>query len=190
MRMKTIGIILLLFLGHIQNSSADYPKTDADYAFLPPLCKARSAGPKSPDYQMWVKRVGEDFNNVHHYCAGLHTLNLALKEQNPSEQQAKFRGAVNEISYVPSHSAPDFKLLPRIFYDMGQVYQYMGQIDDAIEAQQKSISLYQKTSFPYAALSDLYEKKNMKSEAKSILETGLKHNPNSKILIKRLKKFK
>nr|WP_225587500.1 hypothetical protein [Methylomonas fluvii] len=80
--------------------------------------------------------------------------------------------------------------MPKIFYDVGQAYQFMGEIDEAIAANLKSISLDKNNSFPYAALSSLYQRKNMKAEAKSILEKGLEHNPNSKILLKRMKNFK
>jgi tetratricopeptide (TPR) repeat protein len=190
MRMKKVRLFTLLFFACVQQAKAAFPKSDTDFAFLPPYCKARSSGGDSADYKSWERRLGNDFIHVHHYCAGLHTLNLAFKTRDEAEKKPLYHVALNEMLYVAEHASPGFKLLPKVYYDVGQIFQFMGQIDDAIAANQKSITLYQKTSFPYAALSDLYERKNMKAEAKSILEKGLEHSPNSKILLKRMKKFK
>ncbi|MDX8129470.1 hypothetical protein U737_08995 [Methylomonas sp. LW13] len=190
MRQKKVRLLPLLFIACIRNAAADYPKTDADYAFLPPYCKARASDQKSPDYQSWNRKLGDDFIHIHHYCAGLHTMNLAFRTHDEAEKQSKYRAAVGDLLYVPDHASPTFKLMPKIFYDVGQAYQFMGEIDEAIAANLKSISLDKNNSFPYAALSSLYQRKNMKAEAKTILEKGLEHNPNSKILLKRMKNFK
>lgn len=187
--MKKIGLIILLYIGFIRIATADYPETDFDYALLPPFCKARSVDYRTPLFQLWRNRLGPDFEHIHHYCAGLHTMNVAAKSRDIVERLYKYKVAAGEMAYIEAHAKPDFKILPKLYFDQGQAWEFGEKIDEAVKSYKKSIALYQKSALPYLALSDLYEKKNMKDQAKSILEQGLQHNPNSKPLLKRIKKY-
>ena len=77
--LKLLIIISLLLTS--QWACGAYPGTDADFAVLPPYCKARLSplGDKDPSNQLWNRRLGHDFLHIHHYCAGLHTRNLGDK---------------------------------------------------------------------------------------------------------------
>lgn len=186
--MKKIGLIILLYIGFIRVATAYYPQTDFDYALLPPFCKARASG-DTPEYRLWNNRLGPDFQHIHHYCAGLHTMNVAAKIRDVVERVYQYKVAAGEMAYIEAHAKPDFKIFPKLYFDQGQAWERGEKIDEAVTSYKKSIALYQKSALPYAALSDLYEKKNMKDQAKSILEQGLQHNPNSKPLLKRMKKY-
>ncbi len=53
----------------------------------------------------------------------------------------------------------------------------------------KNIRIYPKYTLNYAGLSKIYKKQDHITEAKKILELGLKHIPSSKLLKKRLKRL-
>jgi len=95
------------------------------------------------------------------------------------------------MSYPFNHGiAPNFVLLPKMYYDMGKVQEALDDYQSAIESYQKSVQKNPKVWMTYAALSDLLSKLNKNKEAIEILEKGLEHKPNSKPLLKRLAKLK
>lgn len=182
---KAIFIILFITLP----VKAEFPKSESDFVLLPPYCKARFGDKKSENYKAWGKRLGHDFLHLHHYCAGLHTLNLANKETDIKERNYKLTTAIGEMGYVLKNASQEFALLPKIYFDQGNIYELLNQPDKAMQDYQKSLSLNTKNSMPYAAMSDLYLKLNNKKEAIAILEKGLKYKPNSKVLRKHLEKL-
>ena len=80
---SVVKMILLLCLVFSSRSIfAVYPKTEEDFASLPPYCKARlNYDTKAPQYKQWDQRMGkETFLHVHHYCAALFSLDLARRD--------------------------------------------------------------------------------------------------------------
>lgn len=189
-RMSTFKkvIFIILFITTLP-TKADYPKTESDYALLPPYCKARDSDDHSAEHQAWKKRMGEDFIHIHHYCHGLHSRNLANSTTDRKQKNALLQAAVSEIEYLHEHASPKFSLLPKIAYDQGQIYEQMDLPIEALKKYQQSISLNPKNSQPYLALSYIYMKQNNKNEAIATLEQGLKYKPDSKSLRKQLEKL-
>lgn len=195
MNILKLLILISLFLAS-QWACGAYPGTDADFAVLPPYCKARLR--KDASYEVWNRRLGPDFLHVHHYCAGLHTRNIGdkfytshigdkLRSNNGREEH--YTTAIGEMGYVLTHASPTFKLLPKIYYDQGQMYETLGKTVEAMQVYQQSIKLNPKLPMPYAALSDLFKKQKNNKEAIMILEQGLKYKPTSKALLKRMEKL-
>ena len=87
------------------------------------------------------------------------------------------------MDYVLKNVSPTFKMLPKIYYDQGQIYEMMDKTVKAMQAYQQSIKLNPKLPMPYAALSDLFKKQKNNKEAIMILEQGLKYKPTSKALL-------
>lgn len=183
-------LILSSFLINPVNVNAEYPKTDLDFALLPPYCKARSSGDTSSLYKQWERKLGPDFLHIHHYCAGLHTLNLAFKENDKTQKNYLINVAISEMDYIPDHASEKFIILPKLYYDQGKAYEMMTKDDKAIESYEKSIKSNPKIAMPYAALSDLYKRKNMLEKAKEILNMGLTNKNDSKLLLEKIKDFK
>lgn len=154
-------------------------------AMLPPYCKD-SVDQKAVGYQEWVNKLGPDFVHVRHYCAGLYTMAVGVKLFDKSKREEAFNNAIQEMDYVLRYASADFALLPKISYDIGQLYEKLDKTDDAIKAYQYSIKLNPKLPIPYAALSDLFKKQKDTKAAVSILEQGLKYKPDSKALLKRM----
>ncbi len=174
------------------NAKADYPKTDYDYLGLPIYCKEMHQDTYKGTARalQWEKRLAGN-GGIHHYCAGLFTYNLAWKTNNNQDRINRLKQALNEMSYPFNHGiAPNFVLLPKMYYDMGKVQEALDDYQSAIESYQKSVQKNPKVWMTYAALSDLLSKLNKNKEAIEILEKGLEHKPNSKPLLKRLAKLK
>lgn len=182
--MKSLTLIMyicLLFAPQISQGSMDRPKTVEDFALLPPFCRAHvHAGYPNinqAEATLWAQRLGLGWPHVHHYCFGL----FDTTKNKPG-------AAIAEMDYVMKHSPP-FPLMPRISYDMGKLYEQIGDPNSAMQAYFKSIKLNPKLPMPYAALSDLFKKQNNNKDAIAILQQGLKFKPNSKALLKRLEKL-
>lgn len=186
--------IFIIFFMTTLSAKADYPKSENDFAFLPPYCKARIFqkqvdGQDSAQYKVWMKRLGPDFLHVHHHCAGLFTQMLANRITDKHQRNIQLDQAIKEMDYILEHASPKFGLLPKVSFDQGNIYEQMNQPDKAMQAYQKSISFNPKNPQPYIALSNLYIKQKNKNEALATLEQGLKYKPDSKSLIKQLEKL-
>ena len=168
------------------------PKTDEDFALLPPYCKARTVNGDTrivdPSLvKLWMARLGGGFQHVHHYCWGLFDLNNAHKIfDNKDRRNELLTSAIEEMQYVQKDAPPQFVLQPKISYDIGQIREELGDNSGAMQAYYQSIKLNPKLPMPYAALSDLFKKQKNTKEAIAILEQGLKYKPKSKALLKRL----
>ena len=192
MKILTIATYISLFLfSQWSYGSLNRPKTDEDFALLPPYCKARKLMEETryvdPSLQkLWMTRLGSDFQHVHHYCWGLFDLYNAHKIFDKARRDELLFSAIEEMHYVQQHAAPQFVLQPKISYDIGQIREELGDNSGAMQAYYQSIKLNPKLPMPYAALSDLFKKQKNTKEAIAILEQGLKYKPKSKALLKRL----
>lgn len=187
----TIYIGLFLFSQWSYCVSLGHPKTDEDFALLPPYCKVQMhagyEGNIDPTVvKIWEKRLGAGYYTSHHYCWGLHYVNLAHTAVDKAERNRALNAAINDMRYPLQYAPPEFILLPKISYDIGQILEELGDDVGAMQAYYQSIKLNPKLPRPYAAISDLYKKQNNTKEALAILEQGLKYKPKSKALLKRL----
>lgn len=166
-----------------------FPKTDLQFAMLPPYCEARMRHENDLKGQLWRKKLGPDFVHVHHYCAALNALNEAYKTSYKEDTRGMLSRAIKEIEYMEHQTSSNFILRPKIAYDKGTAYEGLKDYPNAISQYQQSIKYNPKLTPAYVALSDLYLKLNKKKEAMEILKQGLKFKPDSKALKKRLAKF-
>ncbi len=192
--MKNLLFIFLLIcvatLIHIQVVQAFMPgpQTDSDFARLPPYCKARLKGPKS-DRKYWSKRMWPDFIHMHHYCRGLHLLNKSLGVIDKNEKNSILLKAIQEFKYMQNMSSKDFYLRPEIANKAGNAYLRLGKVPEAFKEFSRGIKLNPKYVLNYVGLSKVCRKQGDITKAKEILQRGLKHNPSSKLLKKRLKRL-
>jgi tetratricopeptide (TPR) repeat protein len=184
-----VGLLLNAQSVFSDSKFSDSPKTEIDFAMLPPYCKARASEEPSKSYQHWLSRLGTDFVHINHYCNGLHIIAQSTRLFNKAEQNLLLNRAIQEMSYVEQHASSGFSLLPKISYDIGQLYEKMDKTVEAMQAYRYSIKLNPNLPIPYAALSDLFKKQKDDKMARSILEQGLEHKPSSKALLKRMEKF-
>lgn len=184
--------IILSFCISAESLAAYWPKTEAEFALLPPYCRVkmgRLQGLEVPESEInkWKKNFGPGYYHVHHVCAGLHT--MYILDSKPNVKDYEYIGAIKTYKYSQRHSPKDFVLQPKISLELGKIYLRLNRVPEAISELQNAIQLKPSYTAPYAVLSDYYIKIGLKDKAKAILEEGLKHSPNSKKLKRRLDKL-
>lgn len=180
----SLAVILFFFISS-ECFAKFYPETEADFALLPAYCKARSSSGNAPEaeIQKWKKLLGPGFIHVHHFCYGLHQLNI-INRGVPTASQ--FNTVLQEFNYTQKHAGKDFPLQPKISLEKGKILLQLDRSSEAISEFNTAIKLKPTYTAPYAALSDYFIKVGLKDNAKAILEEGLRHSPNSKKLKRRL----
>jgi tetratricopeptide (TPR) repeat protein len=129
----------------------------------------------------------EEFNHIHHYCAGLIETNRALFLSRTRQERAFYLShAIVEFDYVINNTPPDFKLLPEILTKKGANLIRLDQGPRAVAALQRAIGLRPDYWPAYAELSDYYRDAGDSLKAREYLEKGLSHSPNAEGLKRRL----
>lgn len=172
-------------------AAAGYPKTDAEFARLPPYCKARMSDDNGAAYNHWQGVFGRaNFVHLHHYCAALNDLNTARRDfANPEQQRNVLEAAVKNFTYVERMTRPDFFLRPEVSVQKGKALVLLGRTAEAVQNFNSAIVFRPDYTPAYAALSDLYVDLGEKHKASEILQRGLKAKPDSKVLHKRLQRL-
>ena len=180
-----LPLTLIIPTGHL----AAFPKTDADFALLPPYCKARSGKTTSTDAENWKRRMGKAWTHLHHYCSGLDYLNKANVAYDRETRIKLLNKALDGFSYMQKNARHEFILQPEISTQKGRVYLKLNQDGAALQEFHNAIKLKPKYTPAYSELSDYYRDNNNPEDARKILELGLRHNPKSKSLKRRLDKL-
>jgi tetratricopeptide (TPR) repeat protein len=181
-----LSSILIIPAGYL----AAFPKTDADFALLPPYCKARYGKTNSADAENWKRRIGRlGWVHIHHYCSALDHRNKANMASDEETRIKELRGAIGGFTYMQENAPRDFILQPEISTQKGRVYLRLNQDGAALKEFYDAIKLNPKYVPAYSELGDYYIDHNEPEEAKKILGIGLKQNPNSKSLKRRLDKI-
>jgi len=174
------------------NSAALLPfgPTEAEMVYMPDYCKAKSAGPNSPEYQAWAARVGSKYERIwgglHHYCAGVNNMNRYLRLVNDPKRGYYLSRAVGEMNYTLTKSFPDdFLLAGDMYLNRGLAYQLMHKDGEAAADFDKAITIDPTKVQGYLGLADIYSKGNNKIKALEIVSSGLKSVPSSKALQRR-----
>ena len=170
-----------------------YPETASDFMTLPPYCKARAGQDSANAVALWQRRLGANWIHVHHFCAGLHSLehmeNISFGSANAKEQKLfYFKSILGETSYMETHGQENISLFPFIYCTKVKGLIEFKHYEEAKKYLNKAINLNPKYSLSYFLLADVYQKTNNITLAKKTLEDGLKYSPKSKRLKRKLKK--
>lgn len=188
-RLTALAILLTCLMAPAVTWAA-WPYSEHDFNMLPPYCKAKFDKTTPADKDHWAKRIGPDFQHVHHYCAALHSLNVANATPDVSKSNYLLGEMVNEIQYVEKLSAPTFFLRAEMSVQKGRALARMKKLVPAMEAFNAAIKLNGKFSPAYAGLADVLLSAGQKSEAIKVLEKGIAAAPGSKSLHQRLARLK
>jgi hypothetical protein len=108
-------MLLYLVLFAAFDVRADYPRTEVDFAVLPPYCWVRFRGKGTPAAKMWNQKLkGNAFIHIHHYCAALHTMNLVNRTGKRGRQKYLLQVAIKEMEYVERKAGKELVLRPEI----------------------------------------------------------------------------
>jgi tetratricopeptide (TPR) repeat protein len=188
-------IPVFLFVSLLLNVSAviaEYPETDRDFSVLPPFCKAKLKPSSATETELWGKQLGHDFGHTHHYCAALHSLNLAnnilaTSEDNKQEKRHLLSRVIDETKYMEEHASPNYVLFPNIYTTKAEALFALNQPAEATGYLMKAIAANKKFTKAYGMLAGYYIKIGDKKSANEILQEGLKYSPKSKTLQKKIK---
>ena len=191
---KLSGKILLplYFVFYSMHAFPAWPESESDFSLLPPYCKARGEDAHGQIYSTWSKRIGNPFLDIHHYCAGLHTVRLANQTTEPIQKKYHLQQAVAEMEYVIRASVKRSgrePIISEIYTQQGKVLLRLDRIPEALNAFQKAIQIKKDYAPAYIAMADLYISQGNDQEALDVVNRGLKYAPKSKGLKRRLDKL-
>jgi len=192
------SIITILFHNYAIGVGSFRP-TEQELKLLPPYCKPKAVNMHSntgpfqkyrPLIKKWRNILGPDYDHAHHYCEALQYINKTYNEADQEKRNFYYKIALNNIAYMEQHASKHFILNGEIAYYKGKILEKTGKVPLAIKAYTKSIKLKPKFSAPYKSLFDIYIKLGMIDNAREVLKKGLKNNPKSKSLRKRISVIK
>ena len=140
-------VTLLLWLGAMLASPAWAQRppnvTAGELALLPEYCPDtmgfnygdRHGGNASPRAPYWVSLMGESFWHQHHYCWALIKKRRALAPgQSRVLRIGGLQSAMGDFNYLVTNAAPDFIMLPEVYYEIGDTLILLENYGGAREA--------------------------------------------------------
>lgn len=160
--------------------------TEAEWALLPKYCPHTQGykGYVQPHVAKWEAMMGPTFIHVHHYCWGLLKFRRAERAMTPAqEKKYLFTEALDDFSYVVKNSEKDFVLLPEILTWIGRTEIRLRRPADANQAFGQARMLKPDYWPAYTFWTEYLISIGKKTEALSLVKTGLQHSPESKVLL-------
>ncbi len=160
--------------------------SDAEMARLPDFCAARMKTPwGSPESRAWAARIGENFVDFFHYCAGVNFVNRYWAASNPRQRSHYLQRADANFSYVVKALKPDFTMGAELFTNRGEVYKLMGRRADAIKDFRQATKMNPAFVRAYLQLADVLAENKDRTHALEAVSEGLRHVPKSTALQRR-----
>lgn len=185
-------ILAGIFLSYSNPASAigSFKPTPGELTLLPPYCGPRAEAwgndASHPEVARWMKIFGNDYIHMHHYCIALLTLHYGQLATEASERSRLFRRVVGQIQYVADRVSAGFILWPEMLHNRARAELGLGDTGSATRSLQEAITRNANYAPPYAELSDLHVSLGQREEARKVLETGLGHQPNSRLLLRKM----
>jgi len=170
-------------------ASALWPKTDNDFALLPPYCKPRFQEDRHPEQaRKWISILGKStYLHIHHYCKGLFNLMKAQASTPPNE--TLLRIALKQWNYVDQHWPHNSKLRPEMLVKRGDTLILLGQISEGLISYQAAMKMKPDYSLPYLRMADYFLKQGERDEALKWLGKGSKQAPRSNKIRRKLQQL-
>lgn len=139
----------------------------------------------SPEAKAWRARIGGNFVDFFHFCAGLNYVNRYWGAHNALERDYYLNRAKANFTYIENALKPDFTMGAELYSNRGEVYKLMGKPGEAIKDFHRAISIDPAIVKPYLQLADLQAKSDSPARALETITDGLRHAPDSKKLQRR-----
>lgn len=188
--MATRPVFILLFLtafaGPAMAVETGLRPTAAEIMRLPTYCQAKFNAPtSSAEWKAWRDQIGQNFIDVHHYCAGLNFVNRYWSARSASDRSFYLQRALDNFTYMVKAEKPDFMLSAELYSNRGEVYKLMRKPGEAIKDYNTAISRNPSFIRPYLQLADLYVASKARSRALEAVSEGLRQVPDSTALQRR-----
>lgn len=153
---------------------------------MPAYCQVKwRSPPSSPEWKGWRDRIGSNYLDIHHYCAGLNYVNRYWAAKNKKDRSYYLENAMNNFDYMVRAEKPDFALRSELYSSRGEVFKLQGRTGEAERDFRHAIELDPKLTRPYLQLIDLYEGRKQRKQALEVAKLGVRHNPDSKAMQRR-----
>jgi tetratricopeptide (TPR) repeat protein len=131
----------------------------------------------------WAAMMGEqDYRTFHHYCWALVFMRRGHASPASLNQTGNYRAAVMNFDFVLRNASRQFPMLPEVNLQKGLALRLLSRHGEAASEFVEALKLKPDYTPAYAALVDLYLDLGDLDNARGILEEGLRHVPDSKIL--------
>lgn len=158
----------------------------AEMMRLPPYCQAKFNAPtSSAEWKSWRAQIGENFIDLHHYCAGLNYMNRYWGARSAPDRSFYLQRALTNFDYMVKAEKPDFALRVELYSQRGEVNKLLRKPGEAIKDFNTARSIDPKAVKPYLQLADLYVATKAPARALETLTEGLRHAPDSTALQRR-----
>jgi len=191
---KSIVVFVFIFLINILMTVSAYAYPWKNVRFkvrtkqLPAYCLCAGhpppACPSQETKEKYYRIYGPIFTHMHHYCWGLDKLNIQLQSLKPSAFWLE--NVIHEFDYVLGHKDPKKSIKAEIFTKKAQVLLMLNKNIEAVNSFLNAIKFNKRYVPAYFYLSSYLSKIGEKNEACKILKFGIKNNPGSIILKKRM----
>lgn len=158
----------------------------AEIMRLPPYCQAKFNAPtSSPEWKAWRAQIGQNFIDLHHYCAGLNYMNRYWGARSAPDRSFYLQRALTNFDYMVKAEKPDFALRVELYSQRGEVNKLLRKPGEAINDFNKAVSIDPKAVKPYLQLADTYVATKASARALEAVTEGLRQVPDSTALQRR-----
>lgn len=182
-----ILFMLLCLVGSISSAlaiEASPGPNAAEMASLPPYCQAKFTLPLA-EWGPWRDRIGQNFNDIHHYCFALTAVNRYWGARTKADRGFYLQRALNNFEYMVNALRPDFALGAELYSDRGNLFKLMGRPGEAAKDFRQAMAINPKFVRSYLQLADLQAAGKSKKDALKTVTEGLRHVPDSTALQRR-----
>lgn len=160
--------------------------TDAEMLSLPAYCQVKfNAPPQSPEWKGWRDRIGANYIDLHHFCAGINFVNRYWGARNARDRGFYLQNAMNNFDYMVKAEKPDFTLRAELYSHRGEVFKLMRRPAEAVREFNHALSIDPRFVKPYLQLAELNVAGKSPARALEIVTEGLRHVPDSTALQRR-----
>lgn len=160
--------------------------SEAEMLRLPDYCQAKYKLPQgSPEWKGWQDRIGKNFIDLHHYCAGLNFVNRFWGARSKQDKTFYLQRAMSNFDYMVKAEKPDFALRAELYSNRGEVFRLMGRSGEAVKDFNHALEIDPRIVRPYLQLADLHVAGKAAGRALEAITQGLRHVPDSTALQRR-----
>jgi len=184
-----VGIVFLfLMISPMQAQARDLlgqTVTEAELKTLPPYCRDTEWFPERYGQMRnyWIRRMGQSFYHLHHYCWALFKVNRSLKSGVSRQSKTSlWQDALNDYNYILLKADEDFVLLPEIYTKLGVLQLLRKEPRFAEEAFTKAQNIKPDYWPAYSHWVEYLMKNGQRDKALAIVSQGLENAPQARVL--------
>jgi tetratricopeptide (TPR) repeat protein len=188
MKWMTLGGALALGMVSFSAAATDlsFRPNDAEMARLPLYCQVKfNASPQSAEWKGWRDRIGSNYIDLHHFCAGINFVNRYWGARTAKDRSFYLQNALNNFDYMVKAEKPDFTLSAELYSDRGEVFKLMRRPAEAVKEFNHALSIDPRFVKSYLQLAELNVAGKSPARALEVVTEGLRRVPDSTALQRR-----